>query len=189
MNKTSWFPSWLPCPLSWMMAIRLAIPAYFGATVVFGFEFWRYSLVGSFLAITDIDSSIFFLIVSVIALLLGLIWFLILAGIYRLLLKIMWSNPPQWLKLPKFRLLVIRDFGILVLSILPIVGIFAIHILLITNLQYTYNNLRTPRLTYDILLLRFWWIWLISAAHFYQVFMNKLLVIKNMKLFIKRTSK
>ncbi|QLE59198.1 hypothetical protein [Nostoc sp. TCL26-01] len=173
MSKTSWFPVWLPYPKAWIMAMKLGIPAYFGATVIFAFEFWRYSLVGSILAVTNHNGIILFFIVSVGALLLALIWFLILAGVYALLLKFLWSNPPQWLRLPKFSSLVIRDFTILVFSILPIIGIFAIYILFITGLKQSFDDLRQPKLTYDIFLLRFWWLWLISAAYFYQISMKK----------------
>lgn len=174
MSKTSWFPFWLPYPKSWIMAMKLAIPAYFGATVIFGFEFWRYSLVGGLLAVTGNDGVALFFIVSAGALLLALIWFLTLAGAYKLLLKFLWSNPPQWLRLPKFSSLVLRDFVILVLSILPIVGIFAIYILFITGLKQSFTDLRTPRLTYDIFLLKYWWLWLISAAYLYKLFDNKI---------------
>lgn len=177
MNKASWFPVWLPYPKSWMMAIRLAIPAYFGATVVFAFEFWRFSFLGSIIAATTGSKGIiFFFVVSASALLLAFIWFLILAGIYRLLLKFLWSNPPQWLILPKFRLLVIRDFGILVLSIFPIFIIFAIYIMFITGLKQSLDDLRIPKLTYDIFLIRFWWLWLICAAYLYQLYSKRIAV-------------
>lgn len=156
-----------------MMAIKLAIPAYFGATVIFAFEFWRYSLVGSFLAITGNEGSIFFFAVSAVALLLALIWFLILVGIYTLLLKLLWSKPPRWLSPPGFRALIIRDFGVLLLSILPVIAIFAIYILFITSLKQAFADLRTPRLTYDLFLLRFSWLWFISAAYLYQWSMRK----------------
>jgi hypothetical protein len=150
-----------------MMAVKLVIPAYLGATVIFAFEFWRYSLVGGFLAITGKEGLIFFFAATV-ALLLALIWFLILAGIYTLLLKLLWSKPPRWLILPGLRALVIRDFGVLVLSTLPIIAIFAIYILFFTSLTQTFADLKTPRLTYDLFLLRFSWLWLVSAAYLYQ---------------------
>jgi hypothetical protein len=57
------------------MAFKLAIPAYFGATVVFAFEFWRYFLVRGLIVITGNDGLIFFLAISMIALVLSLIWF------------------------------------------------------------------------------------------------------------------
>ncbi|MBD2163862.1 hypothetical protein H6G04_05520 [Calothrix membranacea FACHB-236] len=175
MTNKTWFPAWLPYPRSWMMAIKLAIPAYVGATVAVAFEFWRYSILGGLLAVTGNDGVIFFFLSSAIALLFALIWFLILTKLYKFLLKLLWSNPPQWLCLPKFKTLVMRDFGILVLSILPIVAIFAIYIFFVTSYKQTLANLRTPRLTYDIFLLRYSWLWLISAAYLYQWSTKKVL--------------
>jgi hypothetical protein len=70
---------------------------------------------------------------------------LILAGVYVILLKLLWSNPPKCLSLPKFRSLVIRDFGILVASCFPIVIVFAAYILFATSLKQTFFDLRTPR--------------------------------------------
>lgn len=105
--------------------------------------------------------------------LVALICFSILAGVYALLLKFLWSNPPQWLRLPKFSSLVIRDFGILVLSILPIVVIFTIYTLFVTGLKQSFADLKTLKLGYDIFLLKFWWLWLISAAYLYDLFMKK----------------
>ncbi|WP_084386906.1 type II toxin-antitoxin system RelE/ParE family toxin [Anabaena sp. CA = ATCC 33047] len=48
------------------------------------------------------------------------------------------------------------------------------NILIFTSLQQTYTDLKRPRLTYDIFLLRFWWLWLISAAYLYQFAMRKI---------------
>ncbi|MGV0026126.1 hypothetical protein [Phormidesmis priestleyi] len=106
------------------MAVKLAVPPYLGATVIFAFEFWRYSVMGAILFVTGNNAAIFFFTVSSIGLLLAFVWFLILIGIYALLLKFLWSNPPKFFSLPGFKSLVIRDFGILVISLLPIVAIF-----------------------------------------------------------------
>lgn len=176
MSKSSWFPAWLPKPKAWLMAVKLAIPAYFGATVVLAFEFWRYAFLGTLLAVTGNNGLIPFFAFSVIALVLALIWFLILTGVYKLLLKLLWSNPPQWLRLPKFKALVIRDFGILVLSLMPVLAIFTIYILFVTSYRQIFSDFRTPRLTYDIFLLRFFWLWFISAAYLYQWFTRKNIV-------------
>jgi hypothetical protein len=176
MNKTSYFPNWLPSPRSWVMAIKLVIPAYVGATVIFAFEFWRYSLVGGLLAITHGSDSMFFFMISGGALILAFAWFLVLVGIYALLLKLLWSKPPKWLCLPKFGTLIIRDFGILVLSIFPIAVLFALYVLLIRNPEETFTNLGTPRITYDVFLLRFSWLWTVAAAYLYQWFTRRNLV-------------
>ena len=173
MNKKDWWFGWLPYPSSWFMAIKLAIPAYIGATVVFGFEFWRYSILGGLIIFTDKDGTIVLFIISLVALIISLIWFLILTGLYKLFLKLLWSDPPKSLTLPKLRYLVIRDFGILLVSILPVAVIFTIYILYVTGIKQTFSDVRIPRLSYDIFLLRFSWLWFISAAYIYQWYTNK----------------
>ena len=182
MSKTSWFLRSLPYPRAWIMAVKLAIPAYLFATVILAFDFWRFFLGGCLIAIAGYKDLNVSLIFSAVILLLGLIWFLILAGIYTLLLKFLWSKPPQLLSMPSFKSLVIRDFGILMLSTLPITVIFAIYILFVSNYENTFADFKTPRLTYNILstynifLLRFSWLWLISAAYLYQWYANKTFV-------------
>jgi hypothetical protein len=165
MSKSSWFPAWLPKPKSWLMAVKLAIPAYFGGTVVFAFEFWRYAFLGTLLSFRGDNSVIVFFIFSVIALVSALIWFLILIGLYKLLLNFLWSNPPQWLRLPKFKSLVIRDFGILVLSVVPILAIYS---LTFTIFRQPTTDLSTRTLGFDILVLGFSWLWFIAAAYLYE---------------------
>ncbi|MEH2465227.1 MAG: hypothetical protein V7K23_16080, partial [Nostoc sp.] len=66
-----------------------------------------------------------------------------------------------------------QPFGILVLSILPIVGIFTIYTLFITGLKQSLTDFRTPKLSYDVFLLRFWWLWFIFAAYLYKFLMKK----------------
>ena len=164
MNNRSLFPSLK----SWIFAIKLAIPAYLGATVVFGFEFWRYSAFAVILAINGNEGLSFCLAISMIALLLCLLWFLFLAGIYKLLLNILWSKPPQWIKLPKLKYLVLRDFSILVISTFPIVVILLVYISFITSFKEVFADMKTPKLSYDSLLLKFSWLWMICAASLYQ---------------------
>jgi hypothetical protein len=161
----------LPSLRAWMMTIKLAIPAHVGANVVFAFEFWRYSLLGLILAITGNtgnDGLTLFLGISTLALLSSLLYFLFLAGIYKLLLKILWSNPPKWIVTPSLKSLIIRDWGILMISAFPIVMIFMIYILSVTSLKEIFADLRTLKITYDSFLLKFSWLWMISAAYLYQ---------------------
>lgn len=155
------------------MAIKLAIPAYLFATVILAFEFWRYFIGGCLSPILGYDGLVVFFAFSAVLLLLGLIWFLILAGIYTLLLKFLWSKPPQWLSTPRFRVLIIRDFRILVLSALPITVIFVIYVLFATGSKRIFADIRASRLTYDMFVFKFSWLWLISAAYLYQWSANK----------------
>jgi|GEM_PF-6207041 len=46
--------------------------------------------------------------------------------------------------------------------------IYMIYIFFNTNLQETYETWRKPQLKYDFFLLKYAWLWLISAACLYQ---------------------
>ena len=200
MSKVRRFFDWvlngLPYPRAWMMAFKLAIPAYLGATVILIFEFWRSLVFGciftiAFITIDDKNIGnktignehvLAPFLFSAFVLFLALIWFLIMAGLYSLFLKLLWSNPPQWLRLPEFKALIIRDFGILVLSLLPIVVCFSLYVLFTTTSKKILGDFDTPRLTLrlinDLFLLRFSWLWFISAAYLYQWRIRKSAVIK-----------
>jgi|GEM_PF-5244884 len=114
MSKLSWFPY----PKAWIMAIKLQIPAYFGACVIFGSYFWLFFLFALVFLSSDLEASTLCFMISAGVIFLGLIWFLLIVGIYQLFLKFLWSNPPKWLALPNFQTLVIRDFGILIIDLL-----------------------------------------------------------------------
>lgn len=110
-----------------MMAVQLAVPAYCRATVVPAFEVCRFFMVGCIATVgtgihnvSDLGAVALFFLISLSALFLSLIWFLTWMGLYALLLKALWSNPPRWLRLPEFRTLSNRDFGVLVTSVCPI---------------------------------------------------------------------
>jgi hypothetical protein len=179
MNKTRWFPDWVPSLRSWMMAIKLAVPAYCCATVVLAFEVWRFFLLGGIFAMTGTEGLAFFFLISIGALLLSLVWFLALAGLYALILKALWSNPPQWLRLPKIETLVNRDFGILVSSVFPISVMFLIYAFFSVSFRENLFIAKPLRLTYDLFLLKFAWVWLISAACSYQGYLTTRLRLSN----------
>lgn len=150
------------------MAIRLAVPAYCCATVIPAFEVWRLLLLAGTFAVTGTEGLTLFLLGSFGALLLSLVWFLAWVGAYALLLKILWSNPPQWLKLPKFSILINRDFSVLVLAVLPIAIAVCIYTGFTPILRQNPFTEKSLKLTYELLLPKFAWIWLIAAACFYQ---------------------
>lgn len=161
-------PVWVPSLKSWTLAIRLAIPAYGLATVVPAFEVWRFFLLGTLLSFSGIEGLLFLFAISLLYLLLALLWFLFWAGAYSLLLKLLWSDPPVWLRLPKTPVLVNRDFGVLVTSVLPIAIAFLIHVGLRLSLAYNLPTIESFRLTYETFLLNFSWLWFISAVFLYH---------------------
>lgn len=174
-------PMWVPSLKSWTLAIRLAIPAYGLAMVVPAFEVWRFFLLGTLLSFSGIEGLLFFFAISLLSLMLSLLWFLLWAGAYSLLLKLLWSNPPEWLRLPKTLVLVNRDFGVLVTSVLPIAIVFLAHVGLRTSLLYDLPMTKSFRLTYETFLLDFSWLWFISAVFLYHSYYQVRAIIKQRK--------
>ena len=88
------------------MAIRLAVPAYALAAIAPAVELWRFVLLGTLLSFVGIEEGLIGFAVSLLFLLFGLLWFLFCAGAYSLLLRLLWSSPPKYLKLPTLSTLV-----------------------------------------------------------------------------------
>jgi hypothetical protein len=143
MKNNRFWLGFLPHPKSWLKALALSIPAYGGATVVFAFEFWRYSIVGCIVATasTEPEGSKLFFAIGAIALILSLLWLLLLVGVYSLFLKLLWSNPPLWSSPPKIGKLLIRDFPILVVAVLPIVALYAMQVLRVATIKILADGL------------------------------------------------
>lgn len=150
------------------MAIKLAVPAYGLATVAPAFEVWRFFLLGSLLSFSGTEGLLIVFAISLLALLIGLLWFLFWAGAYALLLRLLWSSPPSWLRLPKLPMLVNRDFGVLVTAALPIAIAFFTHVGLRASLRYRLLTFSAFRLSYETFLLEFFWLWFISAVFLYH---------------------
>ena len=152
------------------MAIKLAVPAYALATVAPAFEVWRFFLLGSLLPFAGVAGSGLLMVfaISLLALLIGLLWFLFWAGAYALLLRVLWSSPPSWLRLPKLPMLVNRDFGVLVTAALPIAIAFFAHVGLRASLQYRLLTFSAFKMSYQTFLLEFFWLWFISAVFLYH---------------------
>lgn len=161
---TAWVPSWQ----AWAMAIRLAVPAYGLATVAPAFEVWRFFLLGSLLSFSGTEGLLIVFAVSLLALLIGLLWFLFWAGAYSLLLRVLWSSPPRWLRLPKLPMLVNRDFGVLVTAALPMAIAFFANVGLRASLRYRLLTFSAFKMSYETFLLEFFWLWFISAVFLYH---------------------
>ena len=162
--------TWVPSFGAWWKAAKLAIPAYCCATVIFAFNVWRFFLLGGIFVITGsgLEGLGFGLLFSLGILFLSLIWFILWSEIYTFLLKVLWSNPPQWLKLPTNSTMAKRDFSILTLSTLPITVLFLVYVAFNVSLRQEFLSAPSLRLTYDAFLLKFSWLWFISAACLYQ---------------------
>ena len=150
------------------MAIRLAIPAYGCATVVLASFIWHFFLLGGLFSFTGVPEVIFCFVMSLLVLMMTLLWFMAWTGLYSLLLRLLWSSPPQWLRLPKARTLINRDFGILVTAALPMAAIFLTHVGLRVSLSRRLPTLEWVKLIYADFLLDYAWVWFLSAVFLYH---------------------
>lgn len=150
------------------MAIRLAVIAYGFAVVVFAVEIWRFLILGCVVARFSIEGMLIGWAIALLFLLLGLLWFLFWAGAYSLLLNLLWSSPPKWLRLPKVSTLVNRDFGILISATLPLVVVLLAEVGLRVGLRYYFPTLSTFRMNYETFLLEYAWLWFVSAVFLYH---------------------
>lgn len=99
VTKTKWFPY----PSSWLKALGLAVPTWIGAVAIFSLEVWHFIflLILAVVNHSPIPSIIFVLAAGM--LIVSLIWYLLLILLYSLLLRLFWSELPQflhWMKPP-----------------------------------------------------------------------------------------
>lgn len=91
---------WFPSPGSWIKAIGLAIPTWFGAVAVFSLEVWHGVFLFFLAVVAHAPSAalIFFLVYAAGFLAVSLIWYLLLILIYSLFLRFLWSELPRFLR-------------------------------------------------------------------------------------------
>jgi hypothetical protein len=162
--------SFFPYRSSWIQAAKLYLVAYIGVVVLTAF-FWFFVLTGAIsILFNGAEFLPFFLAVSIGALIAGFVFYQCLRLVYWLILKVLWSKPPQWLKQSGFRAS-LHSFSILTVATLPlaIVCYLPMFIDLYTKMETSryvaeYQDLTTPSLMW------FSWLWLIASAYLYQWF-------------------
>ena len=152
------------------MAIRLAIPAYGIASVALAIEVWRACFLGLLLAFAGVEGLLLGLASSLLFLLLSLLWFLLWSAAYALLLRLFWSSPPKWLRLPSFATLVNRDFGILISASLPVAITCFVRFGLRFHPHFYSADFSSFRLRdeYSLFVLEAFWLWFVAAVFCYH---------------------
>lgn len=117
-----WFPSFG----SMLRALGLAIPTWFGLVIFFSLSAWQCFVTLIFAMATDAPLNVISGLAGFGLLFLvgSFFWYLLLVGLYSLVLRLFWSEVPQflnWLKPPKKK----RDvlFGWLASSLAALVGV------------------------------------------------------------------
>jgi hypothetical protein len=156
-----------PNHTSWLNALKIGIPGYLCGVAVFAFSFWQCAFFSIVLATTETAAFLGASIIALLALLAGIIWYFLLILVFSLLLRLLWSNPPDWIKPSMHWFRVLYDFNVIIFATLPIFLIFLANVAVneAAELAWSVNY----RLQIEKILLNFSWLWIIAAAYLYQI--------------------
>jgi len=153
----------MPNSQDWIKALKLLIASYCGA-VVFMFFFWSVMLVTAFISIATFTTDVFVLgLFALLALLIGFGWFALTAVIWRWILLLFWSHPPQWMT-PNLDIKNIAfNYGISAWATLPISIIWFIQVAI--NTQLKLSDLPSLFRAYppDLIVSLFWLLFIFAA--------------------------
>lgn len=156
-----------PCFKAWRKAIILFIPAYFTALILPIFIFWQFLIVSVILFLAKEEVSPVFLIAAVGMIIVTIISYFLLIFLYSLLLELLWSKPPQWLRPPQGFKKQFIHLGVATTATLPIVLIYVIYIIFIESIE-SLSQTNIKAICPPNVMLKLSSIWLTAAAYLYQ---------------------
>jgi hypothetical protein len=159
------YPKWVPGLRAWGKAIGLAIPAYCGV-LSFAIFSWFFSYMAILVLFDSPKASLVFLSLSVGSLAMAFLWYVLLLFCYSFVLRLFWSDPPEWLKPPKRWSDILSNLAILLISSLPISTVLIIQAWIKVGLKAM--AMQTYRIHSPDVIFNLFWLWLISAAYCYQ---------------------
>ena len=117
--------------------------------------------------VNQVSESYVALFPVVLFLILSLIVYLILVGLYLLLLKIFWSNPPQWLRFRSWRT-ILFGFMISVLAALPATITYVPFLVLIPSSELIIDTLMKKGYEASDIVGGMFLIWFLFAVELYH---------------------
>jgi len=152
---------------AWWKATLLFLPFYGIALVIPIFIFWHFLVISVILTIEQVQAAAFAWAVTAGMLVSTIIGYFLILLIYSLVLKLLWSNPPQWLHPPQSLRKNLFHLSVAIGATLPISAINIFYLISIESVEaLTQTNLKPIYL--PKLLWKLSWIWLIAAAYLYQ---------------------
>jgi hypothetical protein len=153
----------LPSTKCWIKALKLFAPTYAGV-IIFNLMFWWLLLP------LPIAFDIRLFIAACVFAGIGLVLYVIFRALYAGLLRLLWRNPPQWLRPAPWRKTFLH-FGVSLLATLPL----ALIVLAIVGFPRESGEIYVDgqfRSAYAVALqettFRFSWLWIIMAACIYS---------------------
>ena len=108
-----------------LQAFKLAIATYLGGVGAFGLMFWLYGIPLVVIAVTSADRRALLLPLFPIGIfVVGLLWYILVRVLYEVLLKALWSNPPQPLRTSQGVASILWNYSITSVGMLPIALIY-----------------------------------------------------------------
>jgi hypothetical protein len=168
-----WFPSFR----AWCSALRLSILAYLGI-MVFPFYTWISVLLGAISLITNrsqlYTSFLIFIGAAATILIIGFVFYITVKALLRLILWMFWSKPPEWLLPARSMKVNLHKYAVLSVATLPLAIIFVLLITAETHVEVTTGvEIIKHRDFIANLIMRFFWLWLLSAAYLLHWFPTK----------------
>lgn len=160
-------------------AIALAIPAYLVGLVLFAFLFWSAIFLCLVFIFSGQPDTIPFLIAPVAIFAIAVVWYLAIKIIYDLLLRLLWSKPPQLLRSGGFKQS-LKTCSDIFLVTLPITSAYIlVSVFIVASQSCFIREYSTDKLVFtyqcqqsmlplDRFLLQGFWFWLLSAIVFYN---------------------
>ncbi len=147
-------------------ALGLSIPTFMGAIVGI-VEIYHFLFLYLKLLVNQVPDFYFFLFPVLLFLLLSLVIYLGLIGLYLLLLKIFWSNPPQWLKFRNWQTIIL-GFVISVFATLPAAITYAPFLALIPKSELIIDTLMKKGYEASDIISAMFLIWFLFAVELYH---------------------
>lgn len=156
-----------------LKTLKLSLIFYVGATGAFLCFTWFHVLLAivAGLSLNDWEFFILYGVISLATLLCGLVWFLLLNGLYLLLLRLLWAKPPTWIRITQGRRDTVVSFLIGAVSCLPVTA------LALRSLSHRYGGTevlirelaagRDEGAMTATVTLHYWWIWFLVAIALY----------------------
>jgi hypothetical protein len=168
-------------------AFWLAVPTFSGV-IIGSLEFWRFVIVYLLVLVGQVPDPHPIMLGAFIFLGFSLVVYLGFVGIYVLLLRLLWKEPPKWLK---FRNLgsIFLGFGITTVSALPAALTFPPFLMAIGKKYPVVETFRLTGLGFEQILEKMFLIWFLCAGSLYYteyLWRNKQPSAKTVKTTINR---
>ena len=148
-----------------VQATRLSIPTYLGGVMYFAFFFWSYLMVWLHALVINSSMSPLLMLAAAGFAIAGWSWYVLVRILYTLILKLLWSKPPQWLQVSPSKRSTLTNYAVIVFATLPVALIYALKMRF--NLHWLF--VRPDADVIGDVMLGYFWLWWMASASCYSI--------------------